>query len=87
LKDLNKNRLTWDFQIFMRLFKRLTFDIELGVSMIHDQIFLGKGGASLEEVLLRRKRLETRYDYGIEFGFGYSFGSLNNNITNPIFGN
>ncbi|MFH1940991.1 MAG: hypothetical protein ABIL68_02710 [bacterium] len=55
--------------------------------MIHDQIFLGRGGASLEEVLLRRKQLQTRYDYSIEFGFGYSFGSLNNRVVNPVFGN
>jgi len=55
--------------------------------MIHDQIFLAKGGASLEEVLLKRKRLETRWDYSIEFGFGYSFGSLKSKVVNPIFGN
>lgn len=87
LKDLAKNRLTWDFEIGIRLFKRLTFDIEWQVSMIRDQIFLERGGASLEEVLLRRKRLETSYDYSIEFGFGYSFGSLISKIVNPIFGN
>ncbi len=86
LKDFTKNRLTWDFEIDVRLFKRLTFDIEWRVSMIHDQIFLERGGASFEEVLLRRKRLETRYDYSIEFGIGYSFGSLISDIVNPIFG-
>jgi hypothetical protein len=87
LKDFSKNRLTWDFEIGIRLFKRLTFDIEWRVSMIHDQIFLERGGASLEEVLLRRKRLETLYDYSIEFGFSYSFGSLISDVVNPIFGN
>ena len=87
LEDFAKNRLRWGFEIDLRIFERLTFDIEWQVSMIHDQIFLASGGASLEEVLLRRKRLETRYDYSIEFGFGYSFGSLKNNVTNPAFGN
>ena len=87
LKDFTKNRLTWHFEIDVRLYKRLTFDIEWRVSMIHDQIFLARGGASFEEVLLRRKRLETRWDYSIEFGFGYSFGSLRSKVVNPIFGN
>ena len=87
LKDLSMNRLTWDFEIDIRIFKRLTFDIQWQVSMIHDQIFLGSGGASLEEILLRRKRLETGYDYSIEFGLGYSFGSLKSTVVNPIFGN
>ena len=87
LKDFAKNRLRWDFEIGVRLFKQLTFDIEWRVSMIHDQVFLERGGASFEEVLLRRKRLETLYDYSIEFGFGYSFGSLISDVVNPIFGN
>jgi len=87
LKDLAKNRLTWDFEIGIRLFKRLTFDIEWRISMIRDQIFLERGGASFEEVLLRRKRLETSYDYSLEFGFSYSFGSLISDVVNPIFGN
>jgi hypothetical protein len=87
LKDFTKNRLTWRFEIDVRLYKRLTFDIEWRVSMIHDQIFLARGGASFEEVLLRRKRLETRWDYSLEFGFGYSFGSLRSKVVNPIFGN
>jgi hypothetical protein len=87
LKDFTKNRLTWHFEIDVRVFKRLTFDIEWRVSMIHDQIFLARGGASFEEVLLRRKRLETRWDYSLEFGFGYSFGSLRSKVVNPIFGN
>lgn len=85
LKDLSQNRLTWYFEIDVQLFKQLTFDIEWRVSAIHDQIFLARGGASLEEVLLRRKRLETRYDYSIDFGISFRFGSLNNRITNPIF--
>jgi hypothetical protein len=87
LKDFTKNRLTWRFEIDVRLYKRLTFDIEWRVSMIHDQIFLAREGASFEEVLLRRKRLETLWDYSIEFGFGYSFGSLKSKVVNPVFGN
>jgi hypothetical protein len=87
LQDFSKNKLTWNFEIRVRVFERLTFDIEWRVSRIHDQIFLEKGGASLEEMLLRRKRLETHYDYSIEFGFGYSFGSLKSAVVNPIFGN
>ena len=87
LQDFSKNRLTWDFEIGFRILEQLTFDIEWRVSRIHDQIFLERGGVSLEEVLLRRKRLKTHYDYSIEFGFGYSFGSLKSAIVNPIFGN
>ena len=45
-----------------------------------------KGGASLEEVLLQRRQLETTYNYFFQVGFSYSFGSIFSNVVNPRFG-
>ncbi len=36
--------------------------------------------------LLRQRQLLTGYQYFFNFGFGYSFGSIFNNIVNPRFG-
>jgi len=47
---------------------------------------LPKGGASLEEVLLRRKMLETSYTYYFSIGLSYTFGSIYSNVVNPRFG-
>ena len=46
-----------------------------------------KGGATPEEILLRRKELETNFEYFTSFGFTYTFGSIYNNVVNPRFGN
>ena len=51
-----------------------------------DQIYLPRGAASTEEILLRQRQLLTGYQYFFEFGFSYTFGSIFNNIVNPRFG-
>ena len=55
-------------------------------SRIRDQLNLAKGGATLEEVLLRRKQLATSYYYYFSVGLRFSFGSVRSNVVNPRFG-
>ena len=45
-----------------------------------------EAGATDEEVLLRRRQLETSFTYFVSAGFTYRFGSIFNNIVNPRFG-
>ncbi len=75
-----------DAYVSLRLFRGLSLDVTGGVSSIRDQIYLPKGGATPEEILLRRKELATDYRYFVTLGFGYMFGSIYNNIVNPRFG-
>jgi hypothetical protein len=69
----------------IRIFKGFTFNIYGSISLIHDQISLPREGASLEDVLLNRKALETTYSYYTSIGFTYTFGSIYNNVVNPRF--
>ncbi len=84
--DFSKNHVNVYGQINLRLWKGLTFDVYGSYSMIHDQLSLPKGGATLEEVLLSRKMLETSYSYYFSIGLSYSFGSIYSNVVNPRFG-
>jgi len=84
--DFSKNKLTLDGEISLRLFKGFNFNLSGGGSRIRDQLFLPKGGASLEEILLRRRQLETTYNYFFMVGFSYTFGSIFNKTVNPRFG-
>ena len=86
LHDFKKNRLTLFTILNLRLFKGLNFFTFGGGSRIRDQLSLVKGGASLEEVLLQRKQLETNYDYFFSIGLSYTFGSIFTNVVNPRFG-
>lgn len=84
--DFRKNQLELNGEISIRVFKGLSFNLHGGGARIHDQIFLPKGGATLEEVLLQRRQLATDYDYFFSVGFSYSFGSIFSNVVNPRFG-
>lgn len=84
--DWRKNRLTSFGVVNLYLFKGFSFYVLGGGSRIHDQLSLPKKGASLEEVLLRRRQLETSYSYFLSIGLSYSFGSVFTNVVNPRFG-
>jgi hypothetical protein len=85
--DWDLNRLSFYTSFNFRIAKGLTVDIGAGASMIHNQINLPKGGASKEEVLLRRKELETQFSFYSQVGFTYTFGSIYSNVVNPRFKN
>ncbi len=70
----------------VRLFKGFSFNIFTELSRTRDQIYLPKGEATTEEILVRQRQLATGYQYFLNFGISYSFGSIFNNIVNPRFG-
>jgi hypothetical protein len=70
----------------IRLFKGFTLEFFGELTRTRDQIYLPLGEASTEDILLRQRQLLTGYQYFFNFGFGYSFGSIFNNIVNPRFG-
>lgn len=86
LHDFDKNRLDIWSDVSLRVIQGLSLSLSGGYSKIHDQIGLPKGGASPEEVLLRRSELETSYSYWTSIGLSYSIGSIYSDIVNPRFG-
>ena len=84
--DFEKNRLGLSGNLSLRIFAGLSLTLSGNANMIHDRISLAKGDANKEEVLLRRKQLDTQYSYYAYFGFKYSFGSIYSNVVNPRFG-
>ena len=70
----------------IRLFKGFSVNFFGEYSRTRDQIYLPRGEATTEEILLRQRHLFTGYQYFFNFGVSYSFGSILNNIVNPRFG-
>jgi hypothetical protein len=87
LHDWSKNNLALDGWVNIRIARGLSFEMGGGAAMVHDQLSLVKGGATREEILLKRKELATVYTYFTYFGLSYTFGSIYNNVVNPRFGN
>lgn len=70
----------------LRLFKGFSLSVSGNYYKVGKQITLPLVGATREEVLLRRRQLETTYNYYAYFSISYSFGSIFNNAVNPRFG-
>jgi len=87
LHDFSYNRLDLRTSMRLRLIKGLSFRVSGGVSLVHDQLSLPSGGASSEDILLRRTQLASQYDYWGSIGLSFTFGSIYNNVVNPRFGN
>lgn len=85
LDDFSKRHLQLFNSINARLFKGFSFSMFGSVSLLRDQLYLAKGGATDEEILLQRKALSTSYSYFAGIGLTYTFGSIFNNIVNPRF--
>ncbi len=66
----------------VRVVRGLSVNVSGNVSWVRDQIFLSAEGATDEEALLRLQQRPTDFDYGMEIGFSYQFGSIYNNVVN-----
>ena len=82
LPDTDKNRLRFEANLDVRLFKGFSLAVGADAARIRDQIFLPAEGATDAEILLRQRQVATSYDYRFTVGFSYSFGSVYNNVVN-----
>jgi hypothetical protein len=69
----------------IRLFKGFNFNVSGSYSITRNQINLPGGNLSLEELLLQQQQLQSGYNYFVNIGFSYAFGSIYNTIVNPRF--
>jgi len=84
--DLDRHRFSIYVDTEVRLFRGFSFNVDGEYSVLHDQLYLPRGMATDEEIIVRQRQLETSYRYFVAVGFTYRFGSINNNIVNQRFG-
>ncbi|MGH7663104.1 MAG: hypothetical protein ACRENI_02220 [Gemmatimonadaceae bacterium] len=85
LGDPSKQRLVLFANVDVRLYKGLSLNLFGSTSLLRDQVYLARGEASEEDILLRRRQLATSYRYFANVGFSYTFGSIYNNVVNSRF--
>jgi hypothetical protein len=83
--DFSKNRITFDSFFSIRLSRMLSIYAGLEANVVHDQLYLPKGDTSIEDLLLRRRKLATTYEISGRFGFRFTFGSIYNSVVNERF--
>jgi hypothetical protein len=87
LKDWKLNNLLLSMDINVRVTGGLSFYIYSYGGLVHDQVYLVKGNATLQELLTRRRQLASGYNFYTGIGINYRFGSILNNFVNPRFSN
>ena len=83
--DWKINNLGVVTQMEVRITGGLSFYVYVSGNLVHDQIYLPGEGATGEEVLSRRRQLQSSYNFLTFFGINYRFGSKLNNFVNPRF--
>ena len=82
----SRYRLQLDGDINVRLARGLSLSVEGSTSRVRDHLSFPRRGVTSEEVLLRLRRLRSGYEYNLQVGLTYTFGSIFNTIVNPRFG-
>ena len=82
LHDFSKNRVTFDSDLSIRIVRGFSVNFNFRVENIHDQIYLPKGDASLEDILLNKVQLPSTFEVRAGVGVRVQFGSIYNNIVN-----
>jgi hypothetical protein len=74
--------VTFDLEADFRITNGLEFFFDTRIQSIHDQLYLPKGDATLDEILLKRRQIATSYYLWFRVGFRFTFGSIYNNVVN-----
>ncbi|GAB3538416.1 hypothetical protein GCM10027443_33300 [Pontibacter brevis] len=83
--DFSKQRLSFSGYGEVRLVKGLSLNVGGYYAIQRDQLNIIKGTVSDQDLLTRRRQLDSNYDFYFNFGVRYRFGSLFNNVVNPRF--
>ena len=71
-----------DSSISVRVFKGLAVNFSGNFEIVHDQINLAAGSASIEDVLLEQKQIATDFELNLTIGLSYTFDSVFKTIIN-----
>ncbi|MFO8174198.1 MAG: hypothetical protein R6T96_07935 [Longimicrobiales bacterium] len=86
LRDIDQHHASIGGSLSIRLARGFSFSVHGSVERIQDRISVPLRSASVEDILLQRRQLQTDYSYYTYFSLNYTFGSVFNNVVNPRFG-
>lgn len=84
-KDWSLNNVTASLSVNVRITGGLSFYVYSTGALVHDQVYLAKGKASEQDILVRRRQIASAYNFYSGIGLNYRFGSILNNFVNPRF--
>lgn len=86
LYDTDLYAVSLNGNLNFRVFRGLNLNSEGSVGWVNDQVYLSAQGATDAEALLNLRQRAQDFNYKIEVGFSFQFGSVYNNVVNNRFG-
>jgi len=86
LHDTDLYNVSMEGDLEFRIARGVSIGCEANVSWVNDQIYLSAEGATDAEALLDLQQRAQDFNYGVEVGFSFQFGSIYNNVVNNRFG-
>lgn len=83
LDDLQQHRVDVFSNLEVRLFRGFNLDVRGSFSRVKDQIYLPIADVDEIDRLTGQVELGTDYEYSVQLGFSFTFGSVFNNVVNP----
>ncbi|MEX2467398.1 MAG: hypothetical protein WD995_10840 [Gemmatimonadota bacterium] len=83
LDDIDQHRVDVFSNLEIRLFRGFNLDIRGNVARVKDQIYLPIGDIDPVDRFTGRVELGTDFEYSVQVGFSFTFGSVFNNVVNP----
>jgi hypothetical protein len=85
LADPEKYRLGIDGDISFRIFRGMNINLNANYARVQNQIYLSAEDETDTEILLNRRARASSFNYGMQVGLSYQFGSIFNNVVNNRF--
>lgn len=87
LDNVQQNRLSVSGNGELELVQGLSFNVFANASRIRDQIYLPREEATREEILVGDREFATDFEYNVNVGLSYTFGSIFSGVVNERFDN
>ena len=82
LDDFSRNRLSMSTNLSWRIWRGLSWNVNLSYSRIRDVINIPKDRIDPNDILTGVTRLPTTFSYSVRTGISFTFGSIYNNVVN-----
>ncbi len=85
LHDIDLYNVRLGGEIDVRVARGVSLNAEGNISWVNDQIYLSAEGATDAEALLNLQQRSQDFNYSLQLGFSFQFGSIYNNVVNNRF--
>ena len=83
LDDFTQHRIDLSSNIEIRIVRGVSLNFRASVARVKNQIYIPLADLDEDEILLGTQELGTDFEYGLDLGLSFNFGSAFNNVVNP----